>query len=253
VESLDPNLGDRFVLIHELTGNFRLDWRSQSCTCVKTPERFTELMSDPNCLGLFEHHAMFGCKASKLPAHYESFTGTDTLLTTARDAMRLNPRDFTAMFEAALIRMLIVDERLDRSAEAGRAPELRLSGWSLKRLFEAKGISIAGREFSGTHLPEAHQLLDLVRNPDGAAFHFLCVHRGVLDKLKRPDDPDAIERILDELTHIVPNVIVHSGRAGTIEFHASVRQMPLSNVADWLHANRNKSEIVDVLSQLRRV
>jgi hypothetical protein len=252
VETLDPDLGDRFVLVHTLAECFQLDWKDRACSPV-TAAKVAELVRDPNCLGLFDHHAAFHCNVAGLGLHYECFTGTDSLVSTTRRAMSGDVRDFSALFEAALVRIVIVDERLDQSAETAKAPELRLGGWSLKRLFAAKGVDLYGREFSRTHLPEASQLLDLARRPDGGRFHFMCVHRGILDKLKRPEKPDAAERVLEELARRIPYVIVHSGRAGAPEFQASVRHMPLSNVADWLHANRDKTEIVDVLSQLRRV
>lgn len=253
VEGLDPDLDRRFILIHALAETYRLDWKDRSCVGIDDRAKVVQLLNDPNCLALFDHHADFHREVARLPVHYECFTGSDTLLSTVQRAMKRDERDINALFEAAVVRILIVDERLDQSAETNKASELRLGGWSLKRLFEAKGVAVFGKEFSRTHLPEVDQLLALARPKDGGKFHFMCVHRGILDKLKRPEEPEAAERVLEELTRIVPHVIVHSGRAGAVEFRVSVRHMPLSNVADWLHANRNKTEMVDVLSQLRRV
>lgn len=251
VEWADLSVKERFVLVHAFGQHSLLTWKDRRSTRISRAD-VLRLLEDEGCIGLFDHHRAFMECVDTSRIHYEFFSASDNLAATAKQSGS-DQRDFTALFEAAVTRILIVDERLDESAEARSDFDARIEGWSLKRVFAAKGVTIMGQEFSQAALPQPEQLIGPMKDCGVRPYHFACIHRGVLDKLKRSGGAGQIERILREAGAHVRFVIVHSGRVGAAAEGSSIRRMPLSNVADWINANRSKVEILDSLSHLRGV
>jgi hypothetical protein len=157
--------------------------------------------------------------------------------------------------EAALTRILIVDERLDAASgeKEYRGDSPRKSGdrWrcSYKQLFEWKGITIAGSKYGGREIPDQELLLQWMPH---RKFDFAVVHRGILDKIRNVYHTDTNE-LCRRLQKQVTRLVVHSGRMGMQDLPGSVSFLPLTAVTAWLDQNYSKLQIVDELNMLRRV
>jgi hypothetical protein len=153
--------------------------------------------------------------------------------------------------EAALTKILIVDERLELVSE-GRTYESRTTGLkcSYKELFEWKNIYLRGKEYGHeSRIPEKGLLLGWL---DGQVYDFVLVHRGVFDKIQRAHKV-TMEDLCAEIKEHTNRIIVHSGRMNMADLPRGIKFLPLSNVVAWIDQNYAKAQIVNELYSLRRV
>ena len=158
------------------------------------------------------------------------------------------------LFEAALVKVLIVDEREDAVSERRVADDdLAKTGmnFTVNGRFAMKGIKIRGAEYGGQAIPDKKMLMNWVTEHGSHYYHFICVHRGILDKLERIHG-QSIADVCAELRKVTSNLIIHSGRVGATGLPERLKFVPLSNVSAWIDAGRAKMEIVDELCLVRR-
>jgi hypothetical protein len=166
-----------------------------------------------------------------------------------------------ACTEAALIKIMIVDERLDPLSRRG-APDLHWfsdAGWSCTKneLFHWKGVDIRGGEYSEDEIPGREKLMDWVQ---GKGYDFLILHKGIVDKLIKQsptasveESKDAMKRLFLQLKQHVRQLIIHSGRMSMKDLPDGCKFMALSNVDTWLRNNDTKIQLVEDICLLRRV
>lgn len=153
--------------------------------------------------------------------------------------------------EAALTRVLIVDERLDVVSEDRKYRNINYPECSYKELFRWKGIDLRGKEYGPEMvIPSAETLLKWVKGKD---YDFVLLHLGIIDKLdkyhgKTPKD------LCQELCNSARYLVIHSGgRMDLGRILDGLRCLPFSNVAAWIDRNYAKKQIVEELQLLRRV
>lgn len=204
--------------------------------------------------------------------HYETYEGDDPLSRFAKaatdqldPAVALNPASLGFSFlEAGLIRILIVDERLDptSSEQMTYLSESGLWRCSFKQLFQWKGVDIRGGEYASNEIPPAEELIGWVKNArasGNAGYDFLVLHKGIVDKLIKRDRKhcnDSPQQLMADLfatlREHVRHIIIHSGRMSSSELPPGVKFMSLSNVDTWIKNNCPKMQIVEDLCLLRR-
>jgi hypothetical protein len=167
-----------------------------------------------------------------------------------------------ATAEAALIKILLVDERLDaisRSLDEKDLYHAWTAGWTCSRneLFHWKGVDIKGGEYSLDIIPGQEQLLEWLEDK---GYDFLVLHKGIVDKLIDPgvklsmeDVKESTRVLLQELKKHVRQIIIHSGRMSMKDLPEGCKFMALSNVDAWLRNNYSKIQIVEDICLLRRV
>jgi hypothetical protein len=248
LDSLDPTLEKRFILVKNVWGWHKARWNSDTWEKIQTEGEYEEQLKSPDCLGLIHRHWKDIEMAPKPPMHYEAYVGFDSL-----DGLVEAKLDATvkyALFESALIRVLIVDERIDAKAdEAVSDPQAR--GWTVRSRYQRKGIEIHGKEYSERSIQDKSLLMGWATEHGRNAYHFVCIHRGILDKLETVWG-QKIGEVCAELRQTTPNLLIHSGRAGIIPHVSNVRFVPLSNVEAWMHSARGKWEVVEELCLVRK-
>jgi hypothetical protein len=171
--------------------------------------------------------------------HFEIY-GIDGYLNAAVLNLRDDvERGALRLLEAALMKVLIVDERLD----------LDLTNERERALLRLRGITLRGREFAGLSTRSVSISLDEVQGWV-QKFHAIVLHRGVAEKLHTGGDMKALIGALEEHGALLA---IHSGRMGGGELPPRTRLMPLANVATWIHDTYSKLQIVDELFSLRGV
>jgi hypothetical protein len=110
---------------------------------------------------------------------------------------------------------------------------------------------LRGKEYSGDAIPDKAQLIEWVKERGENYYHIVCIHRGILDKLKQLHKQSPQE-VCDALRKSAKSVIVHSGRVGRSNLPNGVKSIPLSNVVAWINGGLGKREIVDELCLIRR-
>jgi hypothetical protein len=150
------------------------------------------------------------------------------------------------LLEAALTKILIVDERLDLTQRETGKEIMRLSLY-------ARGIRICGSEFVA-HATREHPatLKDLTKWSRG--FHFVMLHRGIAQKLYQ--DPRAevtSDHVISTLEADGVRVLIHSGRMGMADMPDRTKFLSLANVTTWIDHDYSKLQVLDELLSLRRV
>lgn len=150
-------------------------------------------------------------------------------------------RAFTAwrLLEAALTRVLIIDERIDMTIDHVERRRLKLCG-----------IDVAGHEYAERQSEPTDDLLRAWVDHD--SYDVVVVHRGVLDKLHAHRDMEP-EQVISRLEKTVPRVVVHSGRVDMNNLPARTKFLSLSNLSAWIDRAYSKVEIIDELAALRRI
>ena len=196
--------------------------------------------------------------------HYEPYLHNDALCpyidnVIAKVGHAGNPTESSSLgfslLEAAITRILIVDERLDPASaeQLNYRPDPPKWECSYQELFEKKGVEIRGKEYALDKIPGPEQLVEWVKDKN---FDFLVLHKGIVDKLIKLDRSlpphDAMEKLFAQLREHVRHIVIHSGRMAAGELPEGVKFMSLSNVDTWLKGNRAKVQIVEDLYMLRR-
>jgi len=200
--------------------------------------------------------------------HYESYDYGDALFrftSAATNQIRRqipnqqldSPGLAFTFLEAGLIKVLIVDERIDpTSEEMTYAPQVKLWERSRKDLFKLKGVDIRGAEYAENVIPGPEVLTSWVADK---GYDFLVLHKGIVDKLiklENRDDKatpkDLMAKLFQGLNKHVRHIIIHSGRMSASELPPGVKFMALSNVDSWIKNNSPKMQIVEDLCLLRR-
>lgn len=195
--------------------------------------------------------------------HYETHQGGDAVRELAYIGEDNNgpPTFGFACTEAALIRILIVDERLDPVSRSEKSKDLYEAGdggavrWRCTKheLFNWKGVDIRGEEYGGIEtVPGRETLLDWVR---GQGYDFMVLHKGIVDKLVNhaPDKMKEMRRLFADLKEHVGQLVIHTGRMSWKDLPEGCKFMALSNVDAWLRNNSSKVQIVEDICLLRRV
>lgn len=246
VESLDPHLAERFLLITGEGHPRILEWNADSDRRI-TSAQLKEFAANPACLGIFSRHwpkkedDLFELGEWK---HREVF-GNSSLHTIFKKTV-IEGVDKYALFESVLIRVLVIDERLDRSVEdvVNIAHDV-----TVRDRLAMKGIIVYGRLFGESDIPSLEDLI--AHTSETAPYDFACIHRGILDKLERTHGVTS-EAACEALGRYSKNVLIHSGRVGRTNVPDGVRTIPLSNVVDWKGAAVSKMDVVNELCSFRR-
>jgi hypothetical protein len=254
LRALDPHLENRYILIKNSRGEWKLRWKSEVPERVEDLDEVHKCFSDKDCLGFIDRH--WKHYEEWLPDHafhYEVDDGTNMLRPLLQTWPPLRSTTH-ALFEAALIKVLLIDEREDAVSERQVSDEdLSETGkqCTIKRRFSMKGITIHGSEYSGEAIPDKTKLVDWATEHGPHYYHFICIHRGILDKLDKVHG-QRTANVCAELRKVTPNLIVHSGRVGATGLPEALKFVPLSNVTAWVDGGRGKMEIVDELCLIRR-
>lgn len=179
--------------------------------------------------------------------HYETYESNPVLTAAVRNTGPDRLRECYRLLEAALTRILIIDERLDLTLDA------RPDCMKRQQLL-LKGIELRGSEFAGHATRE-----DAVKVADlpswGSGFDFVVLHRGVVDKLITDQrfGPVTTAEVVDRLESSGARVIIHSGRMGLGDMPSRTKFLSLANVTTWIDNGYSKLQIVEELFNLRRV
>ena len=249
VESLDPHLAGRYLLITGEGYTRILEWDAKADKKMKTisADAIGKCAADPACLGIFSRHwpkkgdDLFELGEGK---HREVF-GNSSLHSIFKKEV-IEGVDKYALFESILVRVLIIDERLDQSV----GDVVNVShGVTVRDRLEMKGIRIFGEDFGGSDVPDLETLIE--KTKQNRDYQFVCIHRGILDKLERTHKTQP-EAVCEALSQYSKNVLIHSGRIGRTNMPDGVRTIPLSNVIEWKGAAVSKMDVVNELCSFRR-
>jgi hypothetical protein len=192
-------------------------------------------------------------KLEKLsPLHYEPHERGDRLRAEV-ESLRKEDKDSLILFslrlmEAALIRVIIIDERIDRTVDEEHDPDRK--GVPLRTLLRWRGIDVQGREY-GT--PGYDKDISTLRGwIAGNKYDVLIVHLGIIEKIASKGSL-ATEEILTELQAEVGYVIIHSGRPVIPDFPRGTRFILLSTLMSWVDPACSKMQMVEELFALRGV
>jgi hypothetical protein len=163
--------------------------------------------------------------------------------------------------EAASLRVLIVDERLDPSLDALR---IHFSGSQkggveipLRSLLQAKAITVRGQEYAGQsdRVVAEGEMIEWVKE---SPFDFALIHQGILDKLfreqkKHNNKSRYIQSVCEQMriSGKLYDVIIHSGRT-LPDLPPSLKFLSLTSIEKWLNEYLAKVELTDELLSLRR-
>lgn len=177
--------------------------------------------------------------------HFETYSGR--ALHALVQAVPHDPRAAYRLVEAALTRILIIDERLDLSLNRSDDPLRRME-------LSMRGIEVRGAEFAGHAVHRNLQLYDL--RHWGSGFHYVLLHRGVADKLMTPTigaQEVKLEDVIKTLESHGSEVVMHSGRMTIADLPPGTKFVSLANVATWIEQDYSKVQIIDELFSLRKV
>jgi hypothetical protein len=247
LQFLDEDLEGKFLLVQRMDGKRVLRWNEEQDVAI-SEDVFDEMALQPGCLGIFYRHW-----PNQLPPrglgqtrHIEIYGNTPSIEQICNDGISGIAR--MQMFESVLIRALVVDERLDESADEIIHSDPNVT-W--RELLAMKGVDVAGREYSGETVPKLDRLLELANGKNGKPYHFICIHRGVLDKLENLHGI-GVQEVCAALGSLTANLLVHSGRVGRANLPRGVKIVPLSNVVTWMEVTTGKLDIVSELCLIRR-
>lgn len=187
---------------------------------------------------------LYGGLENELRKSIEYFEcyGSKPILAAAVYDMREDPlRAANRLLEAALTKILILDERIDLGLEKGIRERLAL-----------RGITVRGQEFAG-----------YASNPDPVSLatvgdwarhaHFVMLHRGIVEKLSTQVAGKGFRAVVGMLEKHGGSVVIHSGRMGVTDMPPQTKFLSLTNVAAWVDREYSKVQIVDELFSLRRI
>jgi hypothetical protein len=182
--------------------------------------------------------------------HFDVYDDSNSVLKGAIQDVANDPvRASLRLIEAALTRILIIDERID----LGLGAEARRRDLSRERL-RLRGITVRGAQFAG-HAGGTSPVSIEELSSWGRGFHFVLLHRGIADKLCL-GAPES-EKIREEIVHALEaggaHLIIHSGRMGMADMPKQTKFISLANVTAWIDQHSSKLQILNELASLRRV
>jgi len=224
-------------------------------------------------IALFDRHGEFGEKVKKGERffHYEPFESVSPAARRADFAggtVRINDYDRLKLplQEAALIRLLVVDERIDGSLD-GIREHFKNVEFTHRELWELKGVDVMGQQYKGRaeEIPNEEPILERVKKAKecGRPYGFVLLHQGILDKLyeRLPDNQKSkqtkqkyMERVIKQIQQqgAVWHIVIHSGRGGVPDLPEGVKFVHLSSLEAWFGSNLSKADVVDELMGVRR-
>jgi hypothetical protein len=201
--------------------------------------------------------------------HYEPHESNEllrqTVMDTALKVSKSRPGDCPVepttlgfiCVEAALLKVLIVDERLDPVSEEDFYETTSNWSCSYKELFGWKGVDIKGAEYGGNAIPGRDTLIEWTKNQ---GYDFILLHKGIVDKLIKHSTTTSVDAaqaemsdLFMELKKYVRHIVIHSGRMSMKDLPPGCKFMSLSNVDTWLRNNNSKLQIIEDICLLRRV
>jgi hypothetical protein len=246
-----------------------------------------------NCIALFDRHGNYAEQARTGTGffHYEPFEYgwpvarradfaastswyTSSELWDKRKQLDLNDSDVMRIMyhrlklplqEAALIRLLVVDERIDGSLD-GIKEHFEKVEFTHRELWELKGVDVMGQQYKGRaeEIPDEGPILERVKEAKkcGRPYGFVLLHQGILDKLyeRLPDNQrsrkskqEYVEQVIKQVQQEgVWHIVIHSGRGGVSDLPKGVKFVHLSSVEAWFGSNLSKADVVDELMGVRR-
>jgi vacuolar-type H+-ATPase subunit F/Vma7 len=178
------------------------------------------------------------------------------LLTEGEEALK---QRLSALVESALIRILIIDERIDPTldnANVDFSPELSIK---MRDFLQGKNIYVNGREYAGENIPDKNSLIDWVKRRE---VDIVFLHQGIVDKLhkkhqeqgERQSKNEYAKKLLDQLKKEgkLWDIVIHSARGGIPELPRDVKFLSLSSIDSWIARTYSKHDIIQELLGLRR-
>jgi|GEM_PF-5253343 len=166
-------------------------------------------------------------------------------LKSAVMGMKIDPvRTANRLIEAAVTKILILDERLD----LGLCKQEDI----VRGALSLRGITVHGHEFAGyASMPDPVSLDEVAEWARGA--HFVVLHRGIAEKLSLRWPETDFRRVVDALERHGSRVVIHSGRMGMADMPPQTKFLSWANVSAWVDREYSKVQIVDELFSLRRI
>lgn len=196
--------------------------------------------------------------------HYEPYQGGWTVENRANfvDEPLIYFELKYSLQEAALVRILVIDERIDGSLDQIKEDFETTGSLTWRELWEFKGVDVIGQEYKGkgTENPDEERILDCIiqAKESGRSYDFVLIHQGILDKLYERERLTEKKGTFTELLigkfrekGDVWNVLIHSGRGGIPSLPKDVKFIHLSSVEGWFGSNLSKAEIVEELMSVR--
>jgi hypothetical protein len=219
-------------------------------------------------IALFDRHGNYANRIGKGKnvIHYEPYEGGWAVERIIADFERGHSELEPILQEAALIRVLVIDERIDISIDQTKERFASKAEFTLRELWKQKGVDIMGRQYKGrsSEIPDEQPILDCVKcaKESGHPYDFVLLHQGIVDKLYEKskeqgytkDKLSYLEELINSIKHegSVWHVILHSGRGGVTELPKGTKFIHLSSVEAWFGLNLSKADVVDGLMSLRR-
>ncbi|MBS1790494.1 MAG: hypothetical protein JST85_22425 [Acidobacteria bacterium] len=143
------------------------------------------------------------------------------------------------LIEAALTRVLIVDERVYKQiSQQNLSKDLKESN-----LFVADG-------FNYNH-PDDEDQLKLLKKVEDCYFHALVIHQGILDKMT-DNNVERIQEFVGLLRERVPFVVVVSGRGTPVNVPGNARFAGAAGVLQFAVGQRSKYHLTQLLLSSRK-
>jgi hypothetical protein len=234
--SMDDADGPFIVNINDVESTverlYKRNPREKLLVMLRHPTTFFERLVAGAARGS-EHHSI---------GHFEIYSVRHYLEAAVLDLGKHRERASLRLLEAALTKILIIDERLD--VDLGGKPG------AVRGCLALRGVTVRGSEFAGHATLSDRKTADDVRQW-AKGFHFLMLHWGVAEKLKGKDEVADVIKILEQGG---TRVVIHSGRAAAITGEMPLTKfLSLANVARWINQDYSKLEIVDELFPMRGV
>jgi len=257
--SLKRNVPDVVSVVgknENITDGFPSDWKYK--------------ISKSDSLAVFDRHGAYSQAVknkNKNFFHYEPFVKTWAVERYADISnLRRQPSLIFPLQEAASIRILVIDERLDSSLDRIGENFGNEVYFTLREIWEMKGVDVIGQEFKGQgeEFLNDEAIIELIKAKSRQlSYVFVLLHQGILDKLynkkKGNVESDSSKRktyaqelISKILTQGVWHVIIHSGRGGVQDLPEGVKFIHLSSLETWFGSNLSKADVVDEIMNLRR-
>ena len=186
------------------------------------------------------------------PLHYEPHEKGDRLRAEV-ESLRKEDKDGLRLFslrlmEAALIRIIVVDERIDRIVDEEHDPDRK--GFPLRALLRWRGIDVQGKDY-GT--PGYDKDMTTLRGwIAGNNYDVLILHLGIVEKIASQSRLTNDE-IFTALQAEVGYLVIHSGRPVMPNFIKGTRFVLLSTLMSWVDPACSKMQLVEELFALRGV
>lgn len=127
------------------------------------------------------------------------------------------------LLENALIRVLIIDERVSKYQEKHNS----------KKVFQDIGVTVPQLIKGGQIFDASGQEIDLFNIPINK-YDAIIIHQGMLDKIIKSKSENSIDDFIKQLKKVIPFVLVTSGRGEPDNIPHNAKFLAFSNIESFI-------------------